>query len=115
VQKLVAAAPFLHFDSRKGTFELADRIEMRMTSEGYEVVLLTREQLYANYSTRGVGLVLFKLPYKALWALQGGIFHAHKKATEALEAADFTYHSDAEVSSAWDFQNKDGSFRWWGV
>lgn len=41
----------------------------------------------------------------------GDPFEAHKKVTEILATAGFTYHSDAEVSSAWDYRNKYGSFR----
>jgi hypothetical protein len=100
---------------KKRTFELSDMIEMRMTDQGYEVVLLTREQLYSAGPARKIGLVLFTLPYKVFWALQGDPFEAHKKASELLATAGFTYFSDAEVMSAWEFRNKYGTFRWWDV
>lgn len=88
---------------------------MRTTTEGYELALLTREQLYSLHgSTRGKGLVMFMLPYKFFWALQRG-YEGHDKAREILTAAGLTYHSDAEVMSAWDYRNKYGSFRWWDV
>ncbi|RZU35448.1 hypothetical protein [Edaphobacter modestus] len=99
----------------KRTFELSDQIEMRTTTEGYELALLTREQLYSLHgSTRGKGLVMFMLPYKFFWALQRG-YESHDKAREILTAAGFTYQSDAEVMSAWDYRNKYGSLRWWDV
>jgi hypothetical protein len=102
-------------ESKHG-MELADMIEMRRTGEGYELVLLTREQRYCwPHTTRDKGLVLFKLPYKFFWALQGDPFESHRKAKEILAVAGLTYHSDAEVSNAWDYQNQYGSFRWWGV
>ena len=89
---------------------------MRGTLEGYELVLLTREERYSwPETTREKGLVLFKLPYKFFWALQGDRWEGHKKATEILADAGLTYHSDAEVSSAWDYRNQYGSFRWWEV
>lgn len=99
----------------KRTFELSDIIEMRMTGEGYELVLLTREQRYSSYSTREIGLVLFKMPYKALWAFQGDSSEVHKNVTEILATTGLVYHSDAEVSNAWDYRNEYGSFRWWEV
>jgi hypothetical protein len=99
----------------KRTFELSDLIEMRTTTEGYELALLTREQLYSTPgSTRGKGLVLFNLPYKFFWALQGD-YESHKKAAELLAVTGLIYHSDTEVGSAWDYQNQYGSFRWWDV
>jgi hypothetical protein len=102
-------------ESKPG-MELADMIEMRRTGEGYELVLLTREQRYCwPHTTRDKGLVLFKLPYKFFWALQGDPFESHRKAKEILAVAGLTYHSYAEVSNAWDYQNQYGSFRWWGV
>jgi len=100
----------------KHTFELPDMIEMRRTGEGYELVLLTREDRYCwPNTTRDKGLVLFKLPYEFFWTLQGDPFESHKKAMKILAIAGFTYHSDAEVSSAWDYRSKYGSFRWWDV
>jgi len=100
----------------KRTFELSDQIEMRTTTEGYELVLLTREQLYSwSQSTRGKGLVLFKLPYSFFWTLQGDPLKAHEKATEILKSAGLTYHSDPEVWNAWEYRSQYGSFRWWDV
>jgi hypothetical protein len=91
-------------------------IEMRSTGEGYELGLLTREQRYCwPDTTRDKGLVLFRLPYKFFRALQGDPYERHTKAKEILSAAGLTYHSDAEVSSAWDYQNQYGSLRWWDV
>ena len=53
-------------------FQLSDMVELRSTSDGYELALVTREQRYASSGyTRDVGLILFKLPYKFFWALQG--------------------------------------------
>lgn len=97
-------------------FQLSDMIELRGTSEGYELILLTREERYSGSdTTRGKGLVLFRLPYKFLWSLQGDPFESHKKAKEILTAAGFAYQSDAEVSQAWDYRNEYGSLKWWDV
>ncbi len=98
--------------------ELSDLLEMRMTSEGYyELVLLTREQRYSSHSMRGIGLVLFRLPYKFFWALQGDPydFGRHDKVKAILAEEGLTYWADAEVSSAWDYKNEYGTFRWWDV
>lgn len=100
---------------QNGILDLPDILEMRMAAEGYELVLLTREQRYASRRTRDKGIVLFKMPYKALWAFQGDSFEVHKNVTEILATSGLVYHSDAEVSSAWDYQNEYGSFRWWDV
>jgi hypothetical protein len=100
----------------KHSGELSDMIEMRSTVEGYELVLLTREERYSwPDMTRGKGLVLFKLPYKFLYSLQGDPLESHKKVSEVLATSGFTYHSDAEVWNAWDYRNKYGSLKWWDV
>jgi hypothetical protein len=96
--------------------QLADMIEMRRTNEGYELVLLTREQRYSDFgNTRDKGLVLFKLPYKLFGALQGDQFQSDIKATEILETTGLVYHLLEGVSDGWDYRNKYGTFRWWEV
>jgi hypothetical protein len=101
--------------------ELSDSVEMRLAEGGgYELVLLTREQRYCwPESTRDKGVVLFKLPYKFFWALQGnpfeGSYERHKNVETILTAAGFTLFSDNEIPDIWDYRNDYGSFRWWGV
>lgn len=97
----------------EGTFT-SDQIEMRTTMEGYELVLQTREQLFSSEPRRSIGLVLFKLPYKAFWAMQRG-YEAHWETRKLLEAAGLTYSSDPEFSNHWEYRNQYGSFRWWDV
>ena len=48
-------------------------------------------------------------------AFQGDSSEVHKNVTELLATTGLIYHSDAEVSSAWDYRNQYGSFRWWDV
>jgi hypothetical protein len=87
---------------------------VRTTIEGYELVLQTREQLFSSEPSGSIGLVLFKLPYKAFWAMQRG-YEAHDVTRKLLEAAGFTYSSDAEFRNYWEYRNQYGSFRWTDV
>ena len=107
------------FGTRKPErYELSDMLEMRMTGEGYELVLLTREQRYCwPETTRGKGVVLFRLPYTFFGSLRGDPYavETSKKTAAILSGAGLTYWSDAEVSNAWDYKNEYGTFRWWDV
>jgi hypothetical protein len=99
-------------------FELSDTLEMRMSTDAYELVLLTREDRYSwPDTTRGKGLVLFRLPYKFFWEMQGDPYEAgkHDKVKAILAGAGLTYWADSEVSSAWNYKNEYGTFRWWDV
>ena len=66
---------------------LPDLIEIRSGNDAYELVFLTSEQQYCwPESTRDKGLVLFRLPYKFMWALQtvGEPWEANKEAHAIL-------------------------------
>jgi len=93
--------------------QLSDVIEMRRTSDGYELVFLTREQRYET--SKASPLVLFTLPYKFFWALQSEHFAAYKEVEEILRGVGFRYQSDLDVSEAWSYRNEFGSFHWWNV
>ena len=98
--------------------ELSDTLEMRMTAEAYELVLLTREQRYCwPQTTRGSGVVLFRLPYTFWKEMQGDPYEAgkHDKVKAILSGAGLTYWADSEVSGAWEYKNEYGTFRWWDV
>lgn len=100
----------------KPNFKLPDRIEMRSTPAGYELVLLTREDRYVRTGTHGKGVVLFQLPYKFFEALQDGDpYESFHRAKKLLGSVGFTYHSDAVYSEIWHYQNTYGSLRWWDV
>lgn len=100
------------------SLELSDTLEMRMTNEAYELVLLTREERYSwPETTRGKGLVLFRLPYTFWREMQGDPYKVgkHEKVKAILEGVGLTYWADTEVSSAWEYKNEYGTFRWWDV
>jgi hypothetical protein len=104
----------IHFDlpaygarANEPTFT-RDRIEMRYTMEGYELVLQTGEHLVSSGPGRSTGVVLFKLPYKAFWAMQRGC-QAHEETRKLLEAAGFTYSSFRRNGEC---RNQYGWFRW---
>jgi hypothetical protein len=100
-------------------YELTDMIEMRSATDGYELVLLTREDRYCwPDSTRNKGLVLFTFPYKFFWAFQGTgePREREKEAHKVLaEVPSLKYQEVAEVASRWDYQSEYGSFRWWPI
>jgi hypothetical protein len=103
----------------KHGMELSDMLELRGTMEGYELVLLTREQRYCwPETTHGQGLVLLSLPYKFFWAFQGSgePWECRKNAADILTALpNMEYRSDPEVPKAWDYHNEYVSLHWWAL
>jgi hypothetical protein len=96
---------------------LADVVEIRSGDSCYEVVLLTSEQQYCwPESTRNKGLVLFRLPYKFMWALQavGEPWESNQKAHAILAAEpDLKYREIAEVRNGWDYVGTYAVLKWW--
>ena len=93
-------------------------LEMRMTSEAYELVLLTREERYCwPETTRDKGVVLLRLPYKFFGAMRGDPYAIgrHEKQSAILAESGLTYWADAEVSTAWEYRNEYVRIRWWDV
>jgi hypothetical protein len=109
--------PMIGTRQNQARYELTDMIEMRSANDGYELVLLTREERYCwPGTTRDKGLVLFSLPFRFLWAFQGkgDAWDREKKAHKMLaEIPGLEYHELADVPTGWDYQNEYGSFRWW--
>ena len=99
--------------------KLPDRLELRSTAKGYELVLIPSEASNVwppPYQHSGV--VLFTLPYALFASLQGAeeLWVRHKKARKSLEELpDLKYHEIAEVRNGWFYESKYGIFRWWPV
>jgi len=92
-------------------------LELRGTMEGYELVLISREQRYCwPDTTSGKGLVLLSLPYKFLGAFQGSgeAWQCRKKATDILDTLPhMKYRSNPDVPKASDYYNEYVSLHWW--
>jgi hypothetical protein len=96
---------------------LPDLLEIRTSNDGYELVFLTSEQQYCwPESTSDKGLVLFRLPYKFMWALQtvGEPWEADKQAHAILaREPDLKYHELPEIPNGWDYVGNYVNLKWW--
>jgi hypothetical protein len=96
---------------------LPDLIEIRSGNDAYELVFLTSEQQYCwPESTRDKGLVLFRLPYKFMWALQtvGEPWEANKEAHAILaREPNLKYREFAEIPNGWDYVGNYVDLKWW--
>jgi len=96
---------------------LPDLLEIRTGNDGYELVFLTSEQQYCwPDTTRDKGLVLFKLPYKFMWALQtvGEPWEANKESHAILaREPSLNYNEIPEVSAGWDYSGNYVNLKWW--
>jgi hypothetical protein len=97
--------------------DLPDLLEIRTGNDSYELVFLTSEQQYCwPESTSDKGLVLFRLPYKFMRALQtvGEPWEANKAAHAVLAGEpDLKYHELPEIPNGWDYVGNYVNLKWW--